>query len=272
MPSLLLSCFRQIQTFFDTQEQLKRIGITLRALMLASILGNVLFLGYAIRKVYFKHVELPKIEREIEREEKERTKRERLKNPITFFLNRNLTLAAFPLDSLEIIFVGDSHIQNFELYELLQNTRVRNRGINSDVTKGVLLRLSDVTKRSPSKVFLEIGTNDILRGMPLDTIKQNYHNIITRIKKESPTTSIYLMNLLPHNWYLYDTKKRATPYIKEFNLFIKQESVREGTKYLDLYSHFQRTDTLNPIYDCGDKLHLNGKGYLKLREVIKEHI
>lgn len=56
-----------------------------------------------------------------------------------------------------IIFLGDSITANAPFY----SKNLINRGINSDLTYGVLMRLDEIIKRNPKKVFIMVGINDI---------------------------------------------------------------------------------------------------------------
>ena len=44
-----------------------------------------------------------------------------------------------------------------------------------------------------------IGVNDLKRNIPTEYIIRNYERIISKIKKESPSTEIYLNSILPVN-------------------------------------------------------------------------
>src|SRR5690606_41627183 len=64
---------------------------------------------------------------------------------------------SFPNHKKDIIFLGNSISLGTEWLELLQNKRVRNRGISGDISFGVIERLKEITKGNPKKVFIMIG-------------------------------------------------------------------------------------------------------------------
>src|SRR5687768_11746755 len=69
-------------------------------------------------------------------------------------------------DKEAIVFLGNSITAGTDWSELLQMENVRNRGISSDITFGVIERLDEVTSGNPKKVFVLIGINDISRNIP----------------------------------------------------------------------------------------------------------
>ena len=61
-----------------------------------------------------------------------------------------------------IVFLGDSITEYGQWEELMQNPKVKNRGIAGDTTWGLLRRLSTITSTQPQAIFLMIGVNDFL--------------------------------------------------------------------------------------------------------------
>jgi len=194
-------------------------------------------------------------------------------NTIRYAFGRDLVFRALPDDSNSIIFVGNSLTQLFELGELFRNPHIKNRGIIGDNSRGVLLRLDEITKRRPSKVFLEIGINDLTRGYPVDSVNRNCREIVRRIKKETPGSKIYLQSLLPANVPGADAVIPLENEIVNLNSSLRSLAQEEGCTFIDLYSSFTiEAGRLNPRYDCGDGLHLNGEGYLKWRDLVKRYV
>jgi hypothetical protein len=61
-----------------------------------------------------------------------------------------------------------------------QAWRVVSFGQNGDTTADGLARLDDLLAEQPDILVLALGANDGIRGVPLDTIRQNLDAIITR--------------------------------------------------------------------------------------------
>ena len=174
----------------------------------------------------------------------------------------------------EIIFLGDSITDGCNWGEMLHDLRVKNRGINGDVTDGVIERLDEVVESFPLKIFLMIGINDLANGKTIEYIVNNIKRIVKTIQKKSPDTKIYLESLLPVNpdFDMFEnyTNKRAE--VISINKSLKKISKVYGITYIDLYSLFETEDNkLNPEY-TNDGLHLKGAGYLVWKSVIEDYI
>jgi lysophospholipase L1-like esterase len=174
----------------------------------------------------------------------------------------------------DILFLGNSLTAHIDWSELLQNKNVRNRGISSDITFGVLERLDEVIEGKPAKVFLLIGINDISRNVPEEVILANYSKIIRRIKAGSPKTKIYAQTLLPTNNTFDKFKKH---YNKEaqtaaVNKGIKEIAAAENVTVIDLHPHFMDSEGKLKLEYTHDGLHLTIEGYRKWAEVLQKYL
>lgn len=167
-----------------------------------------------------------------------------------------------------IVFVGDSITQDFNVYEYFPDHLVFNRGIGGDTSKGVLTRLNEsVFDLKPSKVFLNIGTNDLeLIDDGIDNIYKRIKEIIIKIKAFDNKIEIFFISVYPVNPNMDKNTvgKRSNDNIKALNELV---SKIEGIKYINLYEQLLRGDYLNPDYSI-EGLHMNQNGY----EIIKEQI
>ena len=64
--------------------------------------------------------------------------------------------------------------------------RVVNAGVSGDTTAGARARLEWLLKQKPSLVFICIGSNDGLRGVPLAATEGNLRAILDRCAQENP--------------------------------------------------------------------------------------
>jgi len=184
---------------------------------------------------------------------------------VTYLYNRQTIYKVLPINKNDIVFIGDCHTQKFDVAEFFNKTNIKNRGIDGDVTEGVLLRLSDITKGHPAKIFLQIGINDIFQRNDLIKAIPNYKRIVRRILEDRPETKIYVESILPSKFANPDTVIR-------YNRAIKQISRDNGLTYIDLYDKFNSSGSLKPIYDCGDLIHLNGNGYVLWSGILKPYL
>jgi acyl-CoA thioesterase-1 len=75
------------------------------------------------------------------------------------------------------------------------NYRVINAGVSGDTSAGGLNRI-DYWLSQPIAVFvLELGINDIMRGIPPQTTQRNLQAIITKVKNKYPNVKMALMGM-----------------------------------------------------------------------------
>jgi lysophospholipase L1-like esterase len=184
---------------------------------------------------------------------------------------RESVFNAIPVDTAKVYFVGDSHTEAFELNELLHNSDVRNRGIWGDVSSNVLKRMQDVAQRSPKKVFLMIGVNDICGGIEVEEVSANMERIVKLLKSNSPQTQVYVESVLPTNQKILHSQASATERIQLLNERYKLMCKKNKLVYVDLFPHFRQGDGLKKQYSF-DGLHLNGNGYLRLAECLEPYV
>lgn len=170
-----------------------------------------------------------------------------------------------PVVTGRIIFLGNSITQLGDWKKLLNDTTVLNRGIAGDVTFGVLKRLSEVTRRKPSKLFLLIGINDIGKDIPDAVIANNIRKIILRVQAESPTTQICVQSILPVNPDVLNFPQHYDKqgHILSTNKLIKKVAEDTHCGYADIHSLFMDKEGKLDAKLTFDGLHLkpNGGGY-----------
>ena len=92
------------------------------------------------------------------------------------------------------------------------NFKVVNAGQNGDTSAGGLGRLDWLLKNRVDVLVLELGGNDGLRGLPVETIGKNLQAIIDRTKKKYPNARVILagMKVPPNMGRDYGAKFEAT--------------------------------------------------------------
>lgn len=196
-------------------------------------------------------------------------------NHSAYYYQRVSLFEKLPTSNKDIIFMGNSITNGGEWFELFNDVRIKNRGINGDICTGVLDRLNSTLKGEPSKIFLMIGINDLARGTSPDSIVYLTKQIIEKIQSDSPNSLVYIQSILPVNdsfvMFKGHTQHKETiaPTNKELEILAKIK----GVIFIDLYSHFVTpgTNCLKPEY-TNDGLHLMGEGYIKWIEIIKPYI
>jgi len=144
------------------------------------------------------------------------------KNRDSLILNsKQLNLNNFiNIDTNAIVFIGNSLTAGFEFDKYFPNSKLVNKGEYGNVTYGIILKIDQTIKIQPNKIFIEIGINDILSSFPMDTIKNNYKQIIGLITKRLPETKIYCHSILPVNFNDKKTNIIYNKNIVEINIFI----------------------------------------------------
>lgn len=186
------------------------------------------------------------------------------------YYHRKSVYEQMPNRKGKIIFLGNSITEQGTWRELFQNNHIINRGIGGDTSDGILFRLDEVTASHPEKVFLLIGTNDLRNEKTPEYITQRITQITKKIRKKSPDTKLYLQSVLP----TYNRPERPISSIKTINKGIQKLADNRNVFYIDLFAHFANTDDKEQLYTeySLDGLHLNGKGYLKWKELIGKYV
>ncbi len=105
----------------------------------------------------------------------------------------------------EILFTGSSLMEQFPINELLMSSGmtqvIYNRGIGGFTTDDMLQYMEEmVYGTEPSRIFINIGTNDISRPeYRLEKLTANYRKILTQIRERLPEAEITLMAYYPVN-------------------------------------------------------------------------
>lgn len=105
----------------------------------------------------------------------------------------------------EILFTGSSLMEQFPINELLMTEGmtqvIYNRGIGGFKTDDMLLSMEEmVFGTEPSRIFINIGTNDIASpDYRLEVLMEKYERIISLIKERLPQTEINMLAYYPVN-------------------------------------------------------------------------
>ncbi len=76
--------------------------------------------------------------------------------------------------------------------------RVVNQGISGDTTEGGVSRIDAATALKPEIVVLELGGNDGLRGLPLESTRENLETMIVAFQKAGAKVVLAGMTLPPN--------------------------------------------------------------------------
>jgi lysophospholipase L1-like esterase len=106
----------------------------------------------------------------------------------------------------QIVFVGSSLMEIFPIEKMQQEQAlglkkiIYNRGVRATTTADLLAHLDTlIFDLEPSKIFLNIGSNDIGFNVPENVYLANYAKILTAIQTRLPQTEVFLMAYYPIN-------------------------------------------------------------------------
>ena len=191
-----------------------------------------------------------------------------------YYDQRRSFFEAMPTGKNEIIMLGNSITNCANWEELFPDKRIKNRGISGDITLGVLDRMDEIVKRKPKKIFILIGINDISLGIDKSVILTNYQGIISKIKKSSPKTTVYIQSILPTNDE-FDTFKKhqgKMDIIKKVNIELEKLAKDNKVVFLNIFPEFLDEKGKMSKQYTNDGLHLLGEGYLLWASLIKKYI
>ncbi len=192
------------------------------------------------------------------------------KNLAGVYEHRKNHFKDLPMQKDAIVMLGNSITQSCEWSELLENPRMVNRGISGDMTGGLLMRLDDITRHQPAKIFLMIGIND-LSIYSLDSILKNYEDIVTQILLKTPSTKLYLQSILPVNNQVRNSGKSNSDIVF-LNKKIENIASENGLVFLNLHPLFLDGEGELNSNLTQDGIHLDASGYLIWKNELQKYI
>ena len=178
-----------------------------------------------------------------------------------------------------IVFLGDSITDYYDLDKYYSNYNVVNSGIAGNTTRDILGDMKNrVYKYNTSKFFLLIGTNDINSKIPEEETIKNIKSIISGIRKNRPNAKIYVESIYPIN----DTddnkinKKlvsiRNNEIIKKYNKKIKKYCDNNSITYINMYDELKDTNDNLKLEYTKEGLHISDSGYVVITKEIKKYL
>lgn len=179
---------------------------------------------------------------------------------------RASTYASLPIDTSDIIFLGNSLTEAFPVTEIF-GPHFKNRGIGGNQTSHILHRVGDIAISRPRKIFLEGGVNDLNAGCSVDSIFKNFLRIFDSIAIIAPKTKLYVQSIFP-TCYEYS---RVNDSIIALNKKLSRHCDLKGLTYIDIYSKIAEGSKLDSAL-TEDGIHLNAKGYTIWRQAIEQYL
>jgi acyl-CoA thioesterase-1 len=125
---------------------------------------------------------------------------------------------------------------------------IANAGVSGDTTAGGRARFDWAVPPETDGVILELGANDVLRGIPPKTTRANLEDILARLRKRNVPVLLTGMRALA-NW--------GPDYAKAFEAIFPELSEKYGALY---YPFFMEGVIDKPELKLEDALHPNQQG------------
>lgn len=184
----------------------------------------------------------------------------------------------------QVVFTGSSLMEMFPINKLLtehnDSTIIYNRGIGGFISDE-LLKVIDVcaTDLMPSKVFINIGTNDLSwSSIPISQLIANYDKLLSIIESKVPGVIIYLMAYYPVNYEAAAEemkeclKIRTNEKINAANLEVEKLAAKHNQHYIDINRNLKdELGRLKAEYTI-EGMHINEEGYRAIYDDIMKYV
>jgi len=151
-------------------------------------------------------------------------KAEKVSNKKVILFYGNSLTAGFGLDPSESF---PSNIEDI-IDSLQLEYKVVNAGLSGETTSGGLKRLDWVMKQKVDIFILELGANDMLRGLPITETRKNLSSIIEFVKTKNPNVKIGLCEMMaPPNM--------GDDYVTEFTKIYKDLALPDDIVFFPFF-------------------------------------
>jgi len=133
---------------------------------------------------------------------------------------------------------------------------VINAGVSGDTTAGGLARLDWALADKPTHALVELGANDMLRGLDPGQARRNLDQILTRLRAER--LPVLVAGMLA-------SRTLGAEYQKAFDVMYPELAQRHGAA---LYPFFLDGVATDPALNQNDGLHPNARGVDQIVERI----
>ena len=189
----------------------------------------------------------------------------------------------------QILFVGSSLMEDFPINEFQQildkSYIIYNRGIGGHIIADLLDSIEEcIFELEPSKMFINIGTNDISSSnYKKEDLIEGYDNILTQINQRLPNCKVYVMSYYPVNpkanfpgvdqvdkEEMFKTRTNAA--IIEANIAVEELAKKHNYKFINVNQNLMDEDgNLKEEYSI-EGMHMWANGYSVVLDSIKKYL
>ncbi len=175
----------------------------------------------------------------------------------------------------DIVMAGDSLIERCEWHEMYPSFTVKNRGIGGDVISGLKARLDQIRKTKPRKLFILIGTNNIIFGQNVDLMKIYYGELMNSLEDmfDEGECEIYFLSLAPMSQEMNGRFGVTPEYINgEVNVMLEELCDDYDYTYINIFNALADENGFIEQDNTTDGIHFSAKGYLVVKGCIDPYI
>lgn len=185
-----------------------------------------------------------------------------------YYLDRKSFFELHSQNQYDLVFLGDSLTDGAEWQELFPDFRIANRGINGDITEGLLERLDSITSLPSTRVFIMAGINDLRRGLSVEEVFDNYQMLVNQLNETGH--EVFIQSTLFVGPSRENKENSVNRSVSQLNELLEQVAANKPrATYIDLNSQFSRDGYLRAELSHDD-LHLNGRAYSLWRALVLE--
>ena len=153
--------------------------------------------------------------------------------------------------------------------ELLNRQDIINRGINTDLTRGMVARMDYVLSADPKICFIEGGVNDIYEGLPKDTVIKNLGTMVSILKEHHV---IPVLTAVFHLGKKFPNSAEVNARISDLNKDIFQKATEWGVEVIDINPIISENNMLKDEYVQDDAIHFTARAYIVWKEAIEKKL
>ena len=182
---------------------------------------------------------------------------------IAIFILRDHPVRIFdhmPIRHNDIVLFGDSHIEYFDAAGMLNDRRIRNRGVAGENASDMLSRAPGITRGRPQKVILLAGANDAFQGREIEDYLRDMRSLIEKFRNNGGDLSV--LSIPP------TTNGQLQDRIDEFNKALVQLCEDRNVPFIDLDPVLKRNGLLDGTLTT-DGVHLDRHGYERIVPLLR---
>ncbi len=184
----------------------------------------------------------------------------------------------------QVVFAGSSLMEMFPIEKFLKEkgepTIIYNRGVGGFITDEMMQVLDVcVTDLQPSKVFINIGTNDLSwSSIPVSQVMDHYDKILTTIEEKVPGVKIYLMAYYPVNYEAASEEMKTCLKIRNnekialANAEVKKLAEKHNQRYIDINRNLKDEQGRLKAEFTIEGMHIKEEGYRAIYDDIMRYV